>query len=330
MAGLNNTISDTQETSTTMPAWYDAAQQNIVNQGAEAMANAPTLNNTVAQGAIDQLSGSNNPFTQAQNSLNTIAAGAANPWIVDQSTGAVTPNTNTAMGGLFAAQQNELNQLMPNYSAPAQAGGISSGNFGSLRGQTAVQKGRGDAFAKLNAAQMQAALSNQSTGAAAAANLGTVGKQGIDTTMNVGQTQMNAPFNNVANYANLISSMPVATTTKSQIQFSPLSQIQTFGNLGKGGLDSLRSLYATPGGKSLLDSIGIGRFLSDSLKNTVSEYLPNGAPNPDFIGPIDNGGGSSGGGGTVVDPGIDYGIDDDNYTGNDDDVNYGIDDSVEP
>lgn len=259
MAGLNNFLSDTQQTSTTMPAWYDQAQQNVVSQGSQALANAPTLGQTTAQGAINTLQGPSNPFTQAQGTLQQISSGAANPWIVDQTTGAVTPNTSTAMGGLFSAQQNELNQLMPNYTAPAQAGAIGSGNFGSLRGQTAVEKAKGDAFAKLNAQQLQAALTNQQTGSAAAANLGAVGQQGINAAMNVGQTQMNAPFNNLANYSNLISSMPVPTTTQSQVQYSPLSQIQGVGNIATGGLSAL---YKTVEGKNLLDKLGIGGWFT--------------------------------------------------------------------
>jgi hypothetical protein len=163
------------------------------------------------------------------------------------------------MGGLFAAQQQELNQLMPNYSAPMQAGAIGSGNFGSLRGQTAVQKGRGDAFAKLNAQQLQAALTNQQQGVSAATGLGNVGQQGINAAMNVGQTQMNAPFNNLANYSNLISSMPVPTTTQSQVQYSPLGQIQAVGNAGIGGLGAL---YKTQAGKNILDQLGIGKWLT--------------------------------------------------------------------
>ena len=356
MAGLNNFLSDTQQTSTTMPAWYDQAQQNIVQQGGQALTNAPSLSQTTAQNAINTLQGPNNPFSQAQGTLQQISSGAANPWIVtpqysqpqykeqgamatggnygpsvgmagnvpegavtSQSIGnegpdylsslqatpnqiqaqnqfanqsqpsgySVAPNPYTAMGGLFAAQQNELNQLMPDYTAPVEAGAIGSGNFGSLRGQTAVDKAKGDAFAKLNAAQMQAALTNQQTGVNAATGLGAVGQQGINAAMNVGQTQMNAPFNNLANYSNLISSMPTPTTTQSQVQYSPLSQIQGIGNVAQGGLNSLRSLYGTQAGKNILDKLGLGSLFSSSTTNTVNPTLPDGTPNPDFIGPID-------------------------------------------
>jgi hypothetical protein len=319
MAGLNEFLSDTQQTSTTMPAWYDQAQQNIVTQGGQALTNAPSLSETTGQNAINTLQGANNPFTQAQGTLNQISSGAANPWIVDQSTGAVTPNTGTAMGGLFAAQQQQLNQLMPDYSAPIQAGGIGSGNFGSLRGQTAVQKGRGDAFAKLNAQQLQAALTNQQTGVSAATGLGNVGQQGINAAMNVGQTQMNAPFNNLANYSNLISSMPVPTTTKSQVQYSPLSQIQAVGSAAQGGLNSLRSLYQTSAGKSILDQLGLGNLfsgISSGGGGGGGTLPPTEGDNPDSG---DYNGVDYGNTGPVLPPTIDDNLDSGDYNG----VDYG-------
>lgn len=269
MAGLNNLMSDTQQTSTTMPAWYDAAQQNIMTQGNAALSAAPTMANTTAQGAINTLQGPNNPFAQAQGTLQQIGSGAANPWITDAS-GNVTPNTGTAMGGLFKAQQQELDQLLPNYSAPAEAGAIGSGNFGSLRGQTAVQKARGDAFSKLNAAQLQAALTNQQTGVSAGTALGNVGSQGINSAMNVGQAQMNAPFTNVSNYANLLGSMQAPTTTTSQVQLSPLSQAATLANTlqGTGAASGLGSLLfgkpasgTTAATKGLLGSGGLSNVV---------------------------------------------------------------------
>jgi hypothetical protein len=180
------------------------------------------------------------------------------------------------MGGLFAAQQQELNQFMPEYGAGAEASAIGSGGFGGLRGQTAVQKARGDAFSKLNAQQLQAALTNQSTGAAAAANLGNVGQQGINAAMNVGQTQMNAPFNNLANYSNLISSMPVPTTTQSQVQYSPLSQIGAVSNVlsGSGAASGLSNLLfgtAESGTKGTAGykEAGKGLFGSGGLGNVI-------------------------------------------------------------
>ena len=153
MSTLSNLTETSGSSVTTLPSWYDQAQQDLVSKANQSYAAAPQLNQTVAQGAINTLGGANNPFTQASNTLNTISSGAANPWITDAS-GNVTPNTNTAMGGLFAAQNKELNQLLPTTLAPTEAGAIGSGNFGSLRGQTAVDTARANAFAQIGRAHV--------------------------------------------------------------------------------------------------------------------------------------------------------------------------------
>lgn len=253
MAGLNNLLSDSQQTTTTLPSWYDTAQQNIVNQGQQAFSSAPQFSQTTGQQAVNTLQGQSNPFTQAQGTLQQISSGAANPWITDAS-GNVTPDTSTAMGGLFKAQQQQLNQLLPNYTAPTEGTNIASGNFGSLRGQTAVDKAKADAFTNLNAQQLQAALTNQQTGSTAAANLGNVGQQGISAAMNVGTAQQNAPYQNVGNLASLLGTIQAPTTVTSQKQLSPLGQATSLGGAVQGGLSAL---YATQSGKQLLDTLGL-------------------------------------------------------------------------
>ena len=284
MAGLNNLLSDTSQTTTTMPAWYDQAQQNIVSSGNTAAAAAPTLGQTTAQGAINTLQGPNNPFTQAQGTLQQISSGAANPWITDPTTGAVTPDTSTAMGGLFAAENQQLDQLMPNAVAPAQANAIGSGNFGSLRGQTAVDKAKGDAFSTLMAQQMQSALSNQSTGSTAAANLGNVGQQGINANMNVGLAQMNAPFQTPGNQASLLGTLQAPTTVDSQKQLAPLGQISSLGSSLQGGLSALNS---TAAGSSLLKSLGLDKLITGSA--TSGGALPTGVPTGATLDPNGSG-----------------------------------------
>jgi hypothetical protein len=262
MAGLNNLLSDTQQTTTTLPSWYDAAQQQVVGQGVQAYNQAPQMGQTVAQGAINQLQpGAANPFTQAQSSLQQISSGAANPWITDSS-GYIAPNTNTAMGGLFAAQNQQLEQMMPNYTAPIQGANIASGNFGSLRGQTAYNKAMGDAMAELNTKQMQAALQNQQTGVQGAAQLGNVTQQGINAAMNVGQAQQNAPFTNVGNLASLLGTVNAPATVSSQKQLSPLGQITTLGNALLGGARGLESFGKTSMGQSIIRSLpGLGSLM---------------------------------------------------------------------
>jgi hypothetical protein len=264
MAGLNNLLSDSQQTTTTMPAWYDQAQQSIVQQGTQAAAAAPQMGQTTAQQAINTLQGPSNPFTQAQGTLQQISSGAANPWITDPTTGAVTPNTQTAMGGLFQAENQQLNQLLPNYTAGANAGAIASGNFGSLRGQTAVDKAKADAFSNLTAQQMAAALQNQQTGQAAAANLGNVGSQGITSAMNVGAAQQNAPFQTPGNLASLLGTLQAPTTVTSQKQLAPLGQMTAIGNTLQGGLTGLTNLAGTTAGKNILNSLGLGNLFGTS------------------------------------------------------------------
>ena len=265
MAGLSNFITNTATQSTTMPTWYDTAQQNVVNQATQGAQNVPTLQNTVAGQGINQLSNPNtNPFTQAQGTLGQIASGAANPWITDTS-GNVTPNTSTALGGLFQAQNQQLNQLMPQYTAGAEAAGIGSGQFGSLRGQTAVDKAKADAFANLNAAQMQAALQNQQTGVQAGSAMGNVGSQGITSMTNLGQAQQADPLLAASALGKIVGGINAPTTVTNATQLSPLNQIGSIASALGGsvtGTDTLlKQLFPASGG---------------------NPTLPNGQPNPAY------------------------------------------------
>jgi len=251
MAGLSDLITNTANQTTSMPAWYDTAQQAIVNQAGTASSQMPSLQNTVAGQAINNLQGPNNPFMQAQGSLSQIASGAANPWIVDQSTGQVTPNTGTAMGGLFQAQNQQLQQLMPNYTAPVQGANIAGGNFGSLRGETAVNKAMGDAQAKLFADQMQAALQNQQTGVAAGTGLGNVGQSGTASMTTLGQAQQSDPFTAAANYGKIVGGIQAPTTVANRTQLSPLNtlgSLATAGSTGYSAIDQALKSYGGIGG----------------------------------------------------------------------------------
>lgn len=260
--GLNNFLADTYVKETTLPEWYDAAQQGIVTGAGQALAAAPAFQGTVGQQAINTIQGANNPFNQAQGYLGQIASGAANPWITGAN-GQVTPNTNTALGGLFQAQNQQLNQLMPNYTAPVQGANVASGNFGSLRGETALNKAKADAFANLSAQQMTSALQNQQTGVQAGTGLGNVGQQGISTALTAGNTQMNAPFQNLGSYANLINDISVPGTVKQQNQMSPLSQIGAMGT----------------GANSLLNTLGLGGALTNVGKN-LTDWLTKSSTDP--------------------------------------------------
>jgi hypothetical protein len=265
MAGLNNLISNTSQQTTTLPGWFDTAQQNVATQAGNAFGAAPAPQNTVGQQAVNALSGPTNAFTQAGGTLQSIASGAANPWLTSPS-GEVTPNTQTALGGLFQAQNQQLNQLLPNATAPAQANAIGSGNFGSLRGQTAVDKAKADAFANLNTQQFQAALQNQATGVNAAQGAGNVGQQNINNLLTTGQYQQAAPFTNVSNYGKVLGGIQAPTTVNNQTQLSPLNQVaglvQALG--GQSGSTGILGALGIPGGltglvnsaKTLFGNIG--------------------------------------------------------------------------
>ena len=304
MAGLNNLISNTAQQTTTLPSWFDTAQQNVVNQAGSAMGAAPTPQQTVGQNAVNALSGPTNAFTTAGSTLQGIASGAANPWITNQQTGQVTPDTSTAMGGLFQAQNQQLQQLMPNVTAQPGANSIGAGQFGSLRGQTATNKAMGDAQAQLFAQQNAAALQNQQTGVQAGIGAGNVGQQNINNLLTTGQYQQAAPFTNVSNYGKVLGGIQAPQTVQNQTQLSPLNQYAGMlslltGSTGTGGV--LSQLGVTGGLSSLLKQLGTslgfggnpaagnanGTNITSGTTGTgdqgaQSPTLPDGSPNPNY------------------------------------------------
>ena len=265
MAGLNNIISNTAQQQTTLPSWFDTAQQNVVSKAGEQFAAAPTPANTVAQQAVNQLSGPTNAFTKAGDTLQNIATGAANPFLTDPTTGAVSPNTGTALGGLFQAQNQQLQQMMPNITAPVTGANIASGNFGSLRGETAYNKAIGDAIAQQNAAQYQAALQNQATGVNAAQGAGNVAQQGINNLLTTGQYQQASPFTNVSNYGKILGGIQAPTTVSNQTQLSPLNQV--------GGL--IAALGGSGGNTGILNNLGMSGGLT-GLINSIGKSFGSG------------------------------------------------------
>jgi hypothetical protein len=271
MAGLSDFITNTANQTTTMPAWYDTAQQNIVSQAGTASGAMPALQKTVAGQAINNLNGPQNPFLQAQGTLNQIATGAANPWITNTATGQVSPNTNTAMGGLFQAQNQQLQQLMPNYTAPVEGANIASGNFGSLRGQTAYNKAIGDAQAALFAQQMQSALQNQQTGVSAGTGLSNTGAQGTSAMTTLGQAQQSDPFTAAANYGKIVGGITAPTTVSNRTQLSPLNTIGSLVNAGSGVMDSLFGKAATGAAAAvpgLLSDFGVKNFFNPNASTS--------------------------------------------------------------
>lgn len=271
MAGLNNLISNTAQQQTTLPSWFDTAQQNVVSGAQQAYGAAPTPGQTVAQNAVSTLAGPTNPFSQAAGTLQNIATGAANPWIVNQATGNVTPNVNTPLGGLFQAQNQQLEQLLPNITAPITGASIGTGQFGSLRSQTAANKAKADAQAQLFAQQMQSALQNQGIGVQAGTGAGNLTQQEINNLLTVGQYQQAAPFTNVSNLGKVIGGIQAPTTVSNQTQISPLNQILGIatalgGTTGNTGL--LRQLGVTGGLPGLLG--GAKDLVANALRTQYS------------------------------------------------------------
>lgn len=321
MSGLNSLLSNSSATSTTMPSWYDKAQQDVVNGATIAAGNTPKLADTVAGNAINRLSDPNtNPFNQAQGSLNTIAQGAANPWLKDPTTGTITPNTNTAMGGLFQAQNDQLKTLLPQYEAPATGASIAGGNFGSLRGQTAANTAVTNAQAELFSKQMAAALQNQATGVTAATGLGDVGQKGTATETTLGKAIQADPYTPTANLAKILSTINAPVTTTNTTQLAPINQLGTLTSLfpstaksigdSVGGiLDKVFGSGSDPT-KDPFDFSGIYSNTPESNNSTV-DTSGSGGNNPfDYYGTDPNMGGGTGG----VDWGFTPGQSDD-YTG---------------
>lgn len=235
MSALSDLSTSTGTSTTTLPSWYCAAQQGVVKAGINAFNTAPQLSQTLAQCGINKISNpATNPFSAPQSTLGTIASGAANPFIKCAATGQMTPNTCTAMGQLFAAQRQQLLQCMPWTTAPVESGGIASGNFGSLRGQTAVDTAMGGALNAMLACQSKMALQNQQTGVQAAANQANVGQQCLTNLMNMGQTQMTAPYTNVANAANILGTIKAPETVSTTQTATPINQLGALSNLGCG------------------------------------------------------------------------------------------------
>ena len=150
----------TSTTTTTLPSWFTTAQQAIATQAPQTYQGATAPGSTVAAGLISDLNSQTaNPFTTAISGLQTAQTANTNPFL---SSGA--PNTASPLGGLFAAQNAKLDQILPELTAQVGAGGIGTGNYGSLRGQTATNTARAGALTTLAEQQNKAAIdaANQS------------------------------------------------------------------------------------------------------------------------------------------------------------------------
>jgi len=239
MAGLNELISSKDVATTSMPSWYSTATQNV---GTGIGAVTPTAPGSTALPAAAAAFSPTGQFQSGTNVLQSIGQGAANPWLTSTSpTGqtTVTPNTSTAMGGLFQAQQDYLNQILPDINASATAPAIGAGGFGSKMNLSAISKARSQAASDLFQKQMQSALQNQQTGVSAGAGLGNIGNQLAQSGINTATYQQNLPYADLVNQAKILQALNPNKTTIEQKQLSPLGQIAGLGSMVSGGLNSL-------------------------------------------------------------------------------------------
>lgn len=250
MAGLNDLITDKEIETTTLPSWYDQAQQRTVAKGITA--DSPEIADTAAQTAVDVFADDDkSPFKTGQSILTSIGEGAANPWLVSEDQQTVTPNVKTALGGLYKAQQDYLKEIMPDLDATSAAGAISGGGFGSRMNLSALANARANAAADLFQKQMQSALQAQQTGVSAGAALGNIANQEVQSALNTGTYQQNAPYASALNLANIISKLQAPTTRTTSREVGGLNQILGLLSLTSGGLSSLTGGTKTVGGQQV-------------------------------------------------------------------------------
>lgn len=242
---------------TSLPSWYSQAQQQAITGAGAAASAAPALQNTAAQTAIDMFSNAaTSPYMMGQQALGQIAQGAISPFTTttDASGNMVTtPNVATPMGGLYAAQQQYLNELLPNVNATATAPYLAGGGFGSRMNLSAVNQARAQAANELFKNQMQSALTGQQIGAQAASGLGNIGTQQLEGALKAGTYEMTQPFAPAQNLAAILSQIaPEKTQTTEQVG-DVYSQLAALGGATRGGLETIEELF--PGFRQSLSNV---------------------------------------------------------------------------
>lgn len=278
MAGLNSLVSDKDIATTSMPSWYSTATQNVGTSLGNLQ--SPDISGTVAPSAVGAF-GASGPFAQGQNTLQTIGAGAANPWLTStDATGktSVTPNMNTAMGGLFGAQKQYLDSIMGDIDTSATVPAIGAGGFGSKMNLAGIAKARGTAANDLFQKQMQSALTNQQTGVSAGAALGNLGNQQVQGAINTAQYQQNEPYAGALNEAKILQALsPDKTETKIR-EASLLNQLGGLSTAlgGTGPVANLLTSLGLKGGLANLGKAVLGGNYSNAANNTGSIFYDTG------------------------------------------------------
>ena len=236
MAGLSNMLTNKEVSTESLPSWFTDAQQQAVS--AISNVQAPAVANTAAQSAINAFQPGSSPFGSAQSTLESIGSGAANPWLASGA-----PNTATPLGGLFAAQTEQAKQFMPEIDTAQTARNIAGGDFGSAMNLGGVSRARSNFLTDLYQKQMQSALQNQQTGVAAGSALGNVGNQLVQSALNTGTFQQNAPYASALNLANVVGKLQAPKTTTKSMDLGFLNQLGALGSLMSGGVNALNDQY---------------------------------------------------------------------------------------
>ena len=207
-------VFDTSKTTTTtLPSWFSSAQQAIGTQAPLSFGAATDPSKTVASGLVSDLnSATANPFTTAISGLQTAQNANLNPFL---STGG--PDTSTPLGALFASQNARLDQLLPQITSQVGAGGIGTGNYNSLRGQTATETARAGALTSLNEQQNKALMDAMGQSIQAGSVLGNVGSQYGTTALNTATQEMMGGLPALSKYSDIINAMgPSADRTATE------------------------------------------------------------------------------------------------------------------
>ena len=260
----------TSTTTTTLPSWFTTAQQAIATQAPITYGGVTDPSKTVASGLISDLNSQTaNPFTTAISGLQTAQTANANPFL---SSGA--PDTSTPLGGLFASQNAKLDQILPQLTEQVGAGGIGTGNYGSLRGQTATNTARAGALTTLAEQQNKAYMDAMQQSIQAGQALGNVGAQYGTTSMNTANQEMMGGLPSLAKYSDIINAM--GPTTNKEVA-----------TVGKGSPyeNLLKAFNAVGAAGSAYDKLTSG--------STGLSWLDNILKNPSFAGSETNYGGNN-------------------------------------
>lgn len=262
---------------TTLPTWFTTAQQAIATQAPQTYGAVTDPSKTVASGLINDLNSQTaNPFTTAISGLQTAQTANANPFL---SSGA--PNTATPLGGLFASQNARLDQMLPQITAQVGAGGIGTGNYGSLRGQTATETARAGALTALDEQQNKAYMDAMQQSIQAGQALGNVGAQYGTTSMNTANQEMMGGLPSLAKYGDIINNMgpttdkSVATEASKGDYANFLSGLTAIGGAGNVLSNAFSGNTSYPWLNSLLAS-GPSTFPSGSVDTDSNFYGQNG------------------------------------------------------